>query len=110
MRVASSGPPSIPLVMETCTLSGLLKRFSLLMKLEDTSEAVAPVSYCTTAISPSIRSSSANSNVRFFLPLVPGMDATGLMLVSLLTSELAEAASIVLGLSLHLSTVASMLQ
>ena len=109
MRVASSGPQSIPLVMETCTLSGLLKRFSLLMKLEDTSEAVAPVSYCNTAISP-IHSSSANSSVGFFLPLVPGMEATGLTLVSLSTSGLVGAASVFLGLSLHLSAMASMLQ
>ena len=87
MNVASSGPPSNPLVMETCTLSGLLKRLSLLMKLEDTSKAVAPVLYCTTAISPSICSSSANSNVGFFLPLIPEMEATGLVLASLPTSD-----------------------
>ena len=110
MRVASSGPPSIPLVMETCTLSGLLKRLSLLIKLEDTSEAVAPVSYCTTAISPSIPSSSASNKVEFFLPLAPGTETTDLTLASSSTLGLVEATSFYLGLSLHLSAMASMLQ
>ena len=110
MRVASSGSPSSPLVMETCTLFGLLKRFNFLTKLEDTSEAVAPVSYCITARFPSICSNSASSNVGFFLPLIPETEATGLTSTSSPTSEQAEAASCLLGLSLHLSAMASMLQ
>ena len=110
MTVASSGPPSILLVIETCALFGLLMRFNFLIKLEDTSEAVAPVSYCMSAISPSICSSSANSIVGFFLPMVPETEAIGLTSTSSLTSGLAEATSCFLGLSLHLSARASMLQ
>ena len=75
MRVASSGPLSSPLVIETCTLVGLLKRFSFLTKLEDTSEAVAPVSYCITARFPSICRSSDSNNVGFFFPFIPETEA-----------------------------------
>ena len=80
------------------------------MKLEVTSEAVAPVSYCTTAISPSTRSSSANSSVGFFLLLVLGTEANGLTLTSLSASGVLEAGPVFLGSLLHLPVMASMLQ